>query len=161
MTPEQALARLQRQCSRAEYCCGQIRQKLLKWSTREEAEGKAGFSVKKIEEIVSTLIAEGYVDDVRFADAYVRDKARFSKWGAVKIAYNLKRLGVSPSVAEMALRENAQCFGDQMLRDVLSKKWNSLKVEEPLAKKREKLMRFALQRGFDYGQIMGVINDFR
>ncbi len=161
MTPEQALARLQGQCSKAEYCCGQIRRRLLGWSHREIACGKPGFSEEEIERIISSLVEERFVDDARFADAYVRDKARFSKWGAVKIAYNLKRLGVGSAVIDVALQENSSFFGDEMLIDLLQKKWKSLKVGEPVSRKREKLVRFALQRGFDYGQIMKVINDFR
>ena len=161
MTPEQALARLQGQCSKAEYCCSQIRQRLQRWSRKEIECGKAGFSDEKIEQIISSLVEERFVDDARFAGAYVRDKARFSKWGAVKIAYNLKRLGVGPAAVKAALHENSSLFGDDLLLDTMRKKWKSFKEEEPLAKKREKLVRFALQRGFDYGQIMKLINDFR
>lgn len=161
MTPEQALARLQGQCSKAEYCCGQIRQRLLRWSHKETACGKPGFSEEEIERILSSLVKERFVDDARFADAYVRDKARFSKWGAVKIAYNLKRMGVGAAIVRSALQENSQFFDDGMLLDLLQKKWKSLKSGEPVERKREKLVRFALQRGFDYGQIMKVINDFR
>ena len=161
MTPEQALARLQGQCSKAEYCCAQIRQKLQQWSKKEAACGKKGFSTEEIEQIVYSLEKERFVDDARFANAYVRDKARFSKWGAVKIAYNLKRLGVNSSVVSAALQENASCFDEKLVNALLQKKWDSFKKEEPVAKKREKLVRFALQRGFDYGQIMRLINDFR
>lgn len=161
MTPEQALARLQGQCSKAEYCCGQVRQRLLVWSRKDIAGGKPGFSDEEIERIISSLVDDRFVDDARFADAYVRDKARFSKWGAVKIAYNLKRLGVEPVVVKVALQENSSFFCDDMLLDTLRKKWKSFKEDEPVAKKRERLVRFALQRGFDYGQIMKVINDFR
>ena len=161
MTPEQALARLQGQCSKAEYCCGQIRQRLLRWSLKDTAGGKPGFSAEVVEQIISSLVKERFVDDARFADAYVRDKALFSKWGAVKIAYNLKRLGVDAAVIKSALQENSQFFDDGMLRELLQKKWESLDGEESVARKREKLVRFALQRGFDYGQIMKVINDFR
>ena len=161
MTPGQALARLQGQCSKAEHCCSQIRKRLLGWSLKEVACGRPGFSDVEIERIISSLVEDRFVDDARFADAYVRDKARFSKWGAVKIAYNLKRLGVDPSVIKAALRENSSFFGEEMLVELMQKKWKGLKAEEPLARKREKLVRFALQRGFDYGQIMKVINDFR
>ena len=161
MTPEQALARLQGQCSKAEYCCAQIRQRLHKWSLKEMSCGKPGFSARQIEDIVSSLVADRFVDDSRFACAYVRDKARFSKWGAVKIAYNLKRLGICPATVKMALQENLSLFGDDLLLEALRKKWKSFKEDEPVARKREKLVRFALQRGFDYGQIMKLINDFR
>ena len=161
MTPEQALARLQGQCSKSEHCCSQIRQRLQRWSLKELSYGRPGFSEEQIEDIVSSLVADRFVDDSRFAGAYVRDKARFSKWGAVKIAYHLKRLGVAPVAVKVALQENASLFGDDLLLDTMRKKWKSLKEDEPVAKKREKLVRFALQRGFDYGQIMKLINDFR
>ena len=78
MTPEQALARLQRQCSKAEYCCGQVRKKLQRWSLGNAAAGKASFTSAQIESIVEALQKEKFVDDARFANAYVRDKARFS-----------------------------------------------------------------------------------
>lgn len=161
MTPEQALARLQGQCSRCEQCSGQVRRKLQRWSAAQKQKGMAEFTEGEIEGIIDSLVKERFVDDARFADAYVRDKARFSKWGAVKIAYNLKRLGVDAAVIKSALQENSQFFDDGMLRELLQKKWESLDVEESVARKREKLVRFALQRGFDYGQIMKVINDFR
>lgn len=161
MVPQKALAKLQLQCSRREYCCGQIRQRLLRWSGKEKSSGKVGYSATEIEEVISSLVADKFIDDARFADAYVRDKARFSKWGSVKIAYNLKKLGVESSVVEAALRNNAGCFGREELVELLKRKYGTIKEDEPWARKREKLLRFALQRGFEYGQIMDVINEFR
>ena len=161
MVQQKALAKLQLQCSRREYCCGQIRQRLLKWSEKEKSLGKTGYSATEIEEVISSLVADKFLDDARFADAYVRDKARFAKWGSVKIAYNLKKLGVEHSVIEAALRDNSGCFGSEGLVQLLKRKHGTLKADEPWARKREKLMRFALQRGFEYGQIMEVINEFR
>ena len=131
------------------------------WSRKEIASGKPGFSDLEIERVISSLVEDKFVDDARFANAYVRDKARFSKWGAVKIAYNLKRLGVDATAIKVAIQENSSFFRDEMLFDLLQKKWKSFDAGEPVAKKRERLVRFAVQRGFDYGQIMKVINDFR
>ena len=157
MTPEQALARLQGQCSKAEYCTGQIRKKLLNWSERNRVVGKEPFSDAQIESVVNSLLEEKYVDDVRFAGAYVRDKARFAKWGKVKIAYNLKMLGVSSEIAGKALAENASMFSDELLEEMVMKKWNSLGEKVAIAVKREKVLRFALGRGFSYDQILPII----
>ena len=125
MTPQQALARLQGQCSKAEYCTGQIRKKLLVWSERNRVVGKEPFSDAQIESVVNALLEEKYVDDCRFAGAYVRDKARFAKWGKVKIAYNLKMLGIGKEIVSMVMEENADLFSDELLEQLIVKKWNS------------------------------------
>lgn len=157
MTPQQALARLQGQCSKTEYCTGQIRKKLLRWSERNSVVGKEPFSELQIESVVNALLEEKYVDDSRFAGAYIRDKARFAKWGKVKIAYNLKMLGIGKEIVAAALEENAGLFSDELLEQLVIKKWNSLGEKITLAAKREKVLRFALGRGFGYDQILPII----
>ena len=157
MTPQQALARLQGQCSKTEYCTGQIRKKLLRWSERNSVVGKEPFSELQIESVVNALLEEKYVDDSRFAGAYIRDKARFAKWGKVKIAYNLKMLGIGQEIVAAALEENAGLFSDELLEQLVVKKWNSLGEKITLAAKREKALRFALGRGFGYDQILPII----
>ena len=157
MTPQQALARLQGQCSKAEYCTGQIRKKLLNWSERNRVVGKEPFSDDQMEYVVSALLEEKFVDDCRFAVAYVRDKARFSKWGKVKIAYNLKMLGIGKEIVAKVLEENAGLFSDELLEQLIVKKWNSLGEKVAIAVKREKVLRFALGRGFSYEQILPII----
>ena len=110
-----------------------------------------------MDSIVNSLVEEKYVDDCRFAGAYVRDKARFSKWGKVKIAYNLKMLGIAKEIVAGALEENAELFSGELLEQLIVKKWNSLGEKFPIAAKREKVLRFALGRGFSYDQILPVI----
>lgn len=159
MTIGQALDRLRERCSRCEYSTGQVRKMLHRWDIREKKCGKAGFVHDEIEEAVGILVSERYVDDVRFAGAYVRDKARFAKWGPAKIAYNMKALGIEKNVIEDAIRENGDLFDDGVLREMVARKWYSLKQEEGLQSKRAKVLRFALGRGFSYEQIMEAIKD--
>ena len=161
MTPEQALARLQAQCSRSEMCSGQVRRKLQRWSVAQQQKGLPGFSDSQMEGILESLVKERFVDDARFAGAYVRDKARFAGWGAVKIAYNLKGLGIAESVVRDIIAENMESFSSCRLKDILQKKWDSLKSDLSLQQKREKVLRFALGRGFQYGQIMDIIKEFK
>lgn len=130
------------------------------WSGKNKLAGKQPFSQEEMEGIVGALVGEKYVDDARFADAYVRDKARFAKWGRVKVQYNLKVLGIDPMIIRVALEENSTLFDDGMLEELLRKKWNLMRPGDTLEKKREKLLRFALGRGFEYDRIMGVIKNF-
>jgi regulatory protein len=106
MTIGQALERLQMLCCRCEYSTGQVRKKLLMWDMREKREGKPGFLPQEIDGAVEALVKERFVDDERFAGAYVRDKARFSKWGPAKIGYNLRMLGVEQPVIKRAVYQN-------------------------------------------------------
>ena len=117
----------------------------------------AGLSAALGYDAAEARLEEKYVDDCRFAGAYVRDKARFSKWGKVKIAYNLKMLGVGKEIVSRVLEENADLFSDELLEQLVVKKWNSLGEKVAPAAKREKVLRFALGRGFGYDQILPVI----
>ena len=80
MTSDQVLARLQRQCSRMEYCSRDIYRKALK-----ALEGDA----EAAERIVASLRADRFVDDLRYASAFAREKASLQGWGPVKISFQL------------------------------------------------------------------------
>ncbi len=184
MTKEQALDRLRARCSRAEYCCGQIVATLRRWKYEAApSDGKtaAEQTEEDIAQIISTLVAERFVDDERFANAFVRDKLRFNGWGRQKIAYKLRTLGVASNIIEKALEENYYAVDDEdaddvgndggsgvyggkdrlsgraVLEKLLEKKWKSLKKEESLQNKRAKAIRFALSRGFDYEDAMKIV----
>ena len=161
MTPKQALARLQGLCSRSEQCSGQVRKKLQRWSDSQKMKGMAEFSHEQMEQIIASLVQDRFVDDARFAGAYVRDKAKFAGWGAVKIACQLKALGVVASVVKQALADNQDVFNNGSLEKLLQKKWDSLKKDLSMQQKREKVLRFAVSRGFGYGQIMDIIKNFK
>lgn len=159
MTPEQALARLQQQCSRSEHSTGQVRSRLKCWDVKERMQGRPGFSAIQMDDIVASLVKERFVDDSRFAGAYVRDKARFAKWGPAKIKYNLKMLGVEEGVIKDALEENGEMFVQDALRELAVRKWKSMKEETDVYMKRAKLVRFLVGRGFSYSQIMEFMKD--
>lgn len=159
MTIGQALERLQMLCCRCEYSTGQVRKKLKLWDARERRAGRTGFLPDEIDEAVGTLVRGRFVDDVRFAAAYVRDKARFAKWGPAKISYNLRMLGVDDAIIKSALGDNDDLYSSNMLEDILRKKWNTFKKDEPVHSKKMKLVRFALGRGFNYEQIMDIIGN--
>lgn len=174
MTKEQALDRLRAKCSRAEYCSGQIASTLKRWKYEGD-----------IAEIVSTLVAEKFVDDARFANAFVRDKLKFNGWGRQKIVYKLRSLAVPSVIIEAALKENyysspdgefygaengneRDCGGGhvnadklsgyKVLEKLLERKWNSLKKDEPLQNRKAKAVRFAMSRGFDYEDVIKIVH---
>ena len=73
MTESEGKTLAERYCSGAEHCCQEVRQML----ERHKAENA------DIERIIRHLIKEGYIDESRYAAAFVHDKVRFAKWGRV------------------------------------------------------------------------------
>lgn len=138
-----ALGRMQALCSRREYCCADIRRKLLHLRDHpllpEEAEG-----------IIAELVKEKYLDDARYAGAFARDKAALTAWGAAKIRYALRAKGISDENINQALESIEPERSEERLRKLLASRSRSL-AGDP--KCRQKLLRFALARGYAYDEI--------
>jgi regulatory protein len=145
---EKALDKMRRLCSRREYCVSDIRTKLMK-----ELDG----DVQKVESALNKLKEEKYVDDLRYATAYARDKAAISGWGATKIRYMLSAKGVAKDVISEALNEVDEAKASSRLEKLLENKYKSLK-NDPQWK--IKLLRFALGRGYSYDEVNDQIHRF-
>lgn len=140
--------KMRRLCSRREYCVSDIRAKLMK-----ELDGDA----QKVETAINKLKDEKYVDDLRYATAYARDKASISGWGATKIRYMLSAKGVAKDVISEALNEVDEVKASTRLEKLLENKYKSLK-DDPQWK--IKLLRFALGRGYSYDEVNDQIHRF-
>lgn len=57
------------------------------------------------EKIISSLQAEKFIDEARYAAAFARDKLRYNKWGKIKIAYHLKMKSILPDIINEALQQ--------------------------------------------------------
>lgn len=138
--------RLRGLCSRREYCVEDIRQKALK-----ALDGDAALAA----EVVETLVKEKYVDDLRYASAFARDKSSIQGWGEVKIRYMLSAKKVSREVIDQALSEIDTERASSKLQKLLETKYKSLR-EDPQC--RLKLLRFALGRGYSYDEVNDLVN---
>lgn len=107
------------------------------------------------ENIVSMLVEERYVDDMRYASAFARDKASIAGWGNVKIRYMLSAKGISKDVIDEALREIDEGKATARLDKIIENKARSLK-DDP--QKRLKILRFALGRGYEYDEVKHILD---
>ena len=139
------LDKLRRLCSRREYCTSDILKK-----ASEALDGDHN----RAEEVLQVLVSERYVDDLRYASAYARDKASISGWGEVKIKYMLSAKGIARDVIAKALEEIDEGKAESRLEKLLEDKWKSLK-DDPQGKM--KLIRFALGRGYGYEDISSLL----
>lgn len=147
ISPENARIKLEALCARSEQCTFDLYQKLQRW----------GFDADKSKEILSKLQKTGFVNDQRFARAFVNDKIRFDKWGQQKIFLALRRKNIDSGLVRELLKEVDGDRIDENLSYLLEKKRKTIKDVEP-RKVREKLMRFAIGRGYTYDAILRSLN---
>lgn len=139
--------RLRRLCSRREYCMSDIFKK---------AEGALDGNTESAKEVLSVLVSEKYVDNLRYATAYAREKAMISGWGETKIRYMLSAKRIDRSLIDQALTEIDASKADSRLQKLLENKAKSLKADPQI---RLKLLRFALGRGYQYDDVVRVLQD--
>lgn len=137
--------RLRGQCSRREYCTADIRKKALK-----ALDGNADAASR----VVDVLVEEKYVDDLRFASAFARDKSSIQGWGEVKIRYMLAAKGISREDIDRALEDIDDSRAASRLEKLMENKYRSLK-DDPQC--RLKMLRFGLGRGYGYEEISGIV----
>ena len=135
------LDNLRRQCSRREYCTSDVLKK---------AEKELDGDKEKARQIVDSLVEDKYVDDLRYASAYAREKSSISGWGEVKIRYMLSAKGIARDLIDRALEEVDSQRAESRLEKLLENKYRTLK-DDPQWKL--KLLRFALGRGYSYDEV--------
>ena len=106
-------------------------------------------------EILEHLMKEKYIDDLRYASAYARDKASISGWGATKMRYMLSAKGISSEVISQALEEIDSSKAQVRLDKLMENKFKSLK-DDPQC--RLKMLRFGLGRGYSYEDVASAVD---
>ncbi|MEN6453619.1 MAG: regulatory protein RecX [Prolixibacteraceae bacterium] len=134
-------------CSRSEKSSGSICKKLQDW----------GLAPDEAEQVLKKLTADQFIDDIRFAKSYVRDKFRFNKWGKIKIQYQLKAENISGNIIKLAIEEIDNESYIEILSNLISDKNKTIQSVNPY-ERRGKLLRFAQSRGFEPELIHTVID---
>jgi len=132
-----ALSKARAYCSRQERAQQEVRDKLYVWKV----------SATQVEGIISQLIAEGYLNEARFADHFAVSKFRQKGWGLRKIEAALKQKQVSAPCITLALRALDLDEYDRGLQQAVQRKWERLK-EPDAFRKHQRLLRYFLGRGF-------------
>ena len=146
---QRLLERMMRLCSLSEHCIGDIRKKVER------------VNPDWCDEIVGRLCKDGYINEMRYARAFARDKSSLAGWGSAKIKVALCAKGIAPSVIEDALGGIDDAAAGKKLSALLSAKWKSLERESDSFQRKAKLFRYALGRGYDYSQIKEEYDNIR
>ena len=147
LTFDEALDKARRYCAFQERCHSEMRSKLIEW----------GVYGDKLEEVMADLISENFLNEERFACTFARGKFRMKSWGRNRIVQELRARRVSDYCIRKGLQEIAEEDYLAELERLLRKKWEELSSEPDAFQRRAKLMRFALQRGFEQELISGAL----
>lgn len=145
-TPEQALRSLMNLCVKAERSEFDVRRLLERWGVAEEERQR----------IVDTLVRERFVDNRRYAEAYVREKVRFSGWGRYKIRAALRAKRIDESIVEEALEQVDGASMREKLEHRLQMKMNRTRARDAYDL-RGKLVRYGVGLGFDTDTVLEVV----
>jgi len=146
-TEQEAYLTLSALCAQAEHCQWEMTEKMRRWELTEEAQAR----------VMQRLVSERYVDDERYARAFVKDKVRYNKWGRRKVEQALWQKHIDESVRQQVLDEVDDDEYISILRPMLQQKRKSTKASSDY-ELNGKLIKFAMSRGFTMDIIKHCIN---
>lgn len=143
----QALAKIAAYCSKAERAESDVRRKLILWELEPV----------ETERIINRLQKENFLNEERFCRCFIKDKLQFNKWGKRKIIFELKKKHVSEQTISNCFSESETEDFEEALLKILVSKEKTVKAKDDFDKK-NKLIRFALGRGYSYEQVQRCLS---
>ena len=143
-----ALIKLQRYCVYQDRCHQEVRKKLL----------DLGVYGLDLENVITELIADNFLNEERFACSYARGKFRMKGWGKIRIKQELKRRQISDYCIKKAMKEIEEVDYRDKLEALLVKKANTAK-EKNQFKLNGALANFAIRKGYEASLVWTVIKE--
>lgn len=143
LSVQEARFKAEAYCSASEHCKADVFGKLYQWGVPGEL----------WEDIVNHLEKEKYINENRYAVAFVRDKYRFNQWGRVKISQALRMKHIPKDYIAAAMEDIEEREYLSVLTSLLKKKLRSIKASNDY-ERNGKLIRFAVGHGYEMGDIL-------
>jgi regulatory protein len=150
LTPNQAAPKIKQYCAYQERSHSEVKDKLYGY----------GLSKNDIDEIISKLIEEDYLNQERFAIHFAGGKFRIKQWGKVKIKYVLKQKQVSEYCIKKALAAIDNSDYKKTLYKLADAKIATLKSEKNIFIKKRKLQDHLMQKGYEMDLVKLIVNDY-
>ena len=145
---EEGLEMLRQYCSYRDRCHKEVRTKLLELKIYGN----------DLENIIAKLVEEDFLNEERYAKAFVRGKFKINKWGRMKILQNLKRNKISAYCIKKGMEEIDEDTYRKALKALLKEKLFHVK-EKNKARRYQKLNRYALQKGYEHSLIGAFLDE--
>jgi regulatory protein len=148
LSPTEALAKIQRYCAYQERSHKEVKTKLYDYGLYES----------QVDELIAQLITDGFLNEERFAKAFAGGKFRMKKWGKLKIKNELEFLGLTKNCIQRGLKEIDSSDYSKTLKSLIKKKSAEI-IEENLFKKRDRVARFAIGKGYEPEMVWEYVRD--
>jgi regulatory protein len=148
LSKEQALQKLRHYCAYQERCHAEVKEKLYSF----------GLHKQEVEESITQLIEENYLNEERFARQFAGGKFRMKQWGRNKIKEALKQKRVSDYCIRKALQEIDEQQYQETLEKLAIKKWRSIRGQSVNRYVRSaKTTAWLMQKGYETDAIRRVV----
>ncbi|MEZ4793601.1 MAG: regulatory protein RecX [Gelidibacter sp.] len=147
-TVQEAQSKLEHYCSYQERCHKEVVQKLQSMNMIPQA----------VDIIIVHLLDNNFLNEERFAKAFVKGKFRIKKWGKHRIARELKQKGITKNLIAEAIKEISETDYLNTFNELAKKKAQSIK-ETNHQKKKKKLADYLLYRGWESHLVYGKVNE--
>ena len=144
---EEALQKAKHYCAYQERCHSEVKEKLYSF----------GMHKNEVDELLSELINDNYLQEERFAIQFASGKFRIKQWGRIKIRYALKQKQVSEYCIKKALKAIDENDYKKTLIKLFEQKLKTLKAEKNIFIKKKKLQDHLMQKGFETDLIIKLI----
>ncbi|MEX2513400.1 MAG: regulatory protein RecX [Cyclobacteriaceae bacterium] len=133
-------------CAYQERCLSEVKDKLEDYH----------LSLEESEKIIAELVQENFINEERFASSFVSGRFLIKKWGKVRIRQELKMRSLPNDLISMALNQIDDEAYQETLKTLAHRKW-MLTKEKDLVKKKARVQRFLLFRGFETDLIIQTL----
>ena len=147
---QQSRAKAMKYCAYQERTQQEVRDKLYSYGLYPDA----------VEEVLTELITEDFVNEERYAQSFARGKFRQNKWGRIKIRRSLQQKGISRYCVEKGMQEIDEGGYYDTLHQLMSKKWASLAGDDAYVRK-NKTVRYVLGKGYEAELAWKVVEEMK
>lgn len=144
---QEAKLKIEQYCIYQDRCFKEVETKLRAY----------GLLPESIDFILEDLIKDNFINEERYCKSFVRGAYRYKKWGRKKISQALKQKDITKKCIEIGFREIDENEYFEMIQKEIVKKTSTIN-EKNTYKKKQKIIRFALSRGYEYQIIEEIIS---
>ena len=145
----EAKSKLEYLCAYQERCSSELEKKMFDW----------GFNQEDTSQLISHLIANNYLNEERFADAFTSGKVNIKKWGRIKIQQQLKQKRISDYSIRKSLSMIDEVVYLKNLQSLALKKWKTLSKERDSYSKKVKVYRFLSSKGYETDLLRNCVDE--
>lgn len=148
---ESLLGKAMKYCAYQERCIFELKQKLFEWGANEAISKK----------IVENILDEGFINEQRYTELFIKGKVNIKKWGKAKIRAALKQKHIQDELIDKQIADITDEDYMSNLKLIIEKKLKGLEQEESVINKKQKLFRYLISKGYEYDLVSSIIRDYK